>query len=218
MTFIRARRDEQKAERRETILASARLMCMEVGVMNWSLNELGKRASFTKSNLYRYFGSREEILMTLLHEEIVQFSTDFSSKLMGKTLTLKALADSMAETFESQPFLCDLLCVSSTVLEENTEPEKIWEIKCAGFEHEQRVVEAIESATIEMNRDMAEKLSFSAGVIVAGLWPLTRPSAPLRKLMIDNQLDKYSASFGEQLSESLHAQMLGLVHLHSLHS
>lgn len=211
MSFIRARRDDQKAERVEAILTTARQLCQEKGVLDWSLNELGKRANFTKSNIYRYFGSREEILMTLLHQEIATFAKALSATTDNKTLSVNDFSSVMATLFSSQTFLCDLLCVSSTVLEQNVNDDAIWKIKQAGFEYERMVVEAIESSIVDMNNDMAQRVAFGAGVIVAGLWPLTRPSAPIRRLMLDNGNAKYDLDFCTELQKSLAALSMGII-------
>jgi AcrR family transcriptional regulator len=66
MTFQRARSEEQREERRQAILGAAAEMLSEMQVADISLNELSRRAGLAKSNVLRYFESREAILLELL--------------------------------------------------------------------------------------------------------------------------------------------------------
>src|SRR3954467_13025473 len=69
MTFQRARSDEQRAERRRTILATAETMLTEMPVAQLSLNELSRRVGLAKSNVLNYFESREAVLLELVDTE-----------------------------------------------------------------------------------------------------------------------------------------------------
>ena len=65
-TFQRARNEEQRAARRETILLTASAMLEEMPLSELSLNELSRRVGLAKSNVLRYFDSREAVLLELL--------------------------------------------------------------------------------------------------------------------------------------------------------
>src|ERR1700742_1278568 len=65
-TFQRARSDEQRALRSQAILATAAAMLEEMPVADISLNELSRRVGLAKSNVLRYFESREAVLLELL--------------------------------------------------------------------------------------------------------------------------------------------------------
>lgn len=59
MTFQRARSEEQREGRRRAILDTAAAMLTEMPVADLSLNELSRRVGLAKSNVLRYFESRE---------------------------------------------------------------------------------------------------------------------------------------------------------------
>src|SRR5262245_38404227 len=65
-TFQRARSDEQRALRSQAILDTAAAMLEEMPVADISLNELSRRVGLAKSNVLRYFDSREAVLLELL--------------------------------------------------------------------------------------------------------------------------------------------------------
>src|SRR5580698_9178840 len=64
--FQRARNAEQREARRRAILDTAAAMLAEMPVAQVSLNELSRRAGLAKSNVLRYFESREAVLLELL--------------------------------------------------------------------------------------------------------------------------------------------------------
>ena len=66
MAFQRARSEEQREIRRQAILDAAAAMLDVMPVSEVSLNELSRRAGLAKSNVLRYFESREAILLELL--------------------------------------------------------------------------------------------------------------------------------------------------------
>ena len=68
MSFQRARSEDQRAQRRASILAAASGMLTESSVADVSLNELSRRVGLAKSNVLRYFHSREAILLELVSE------------------------------------------------------------------------------------------------------------------------------------------------------
>jgi len=68
--FQRARQPEQREERRAHLLTTARAM-LEGGVdlRALTLNALAREAGMAKSNVYRYFETREALLLELLWAE-----------------------------------------------------------------------------------------------------------------------------------------------------
>jgi AcrR family transcriptional regulator len=83
--FQRARSDEQRAQRREAILETAAAMLTEMPVARVSLNELSRRVGLAKSNVLRYFESREAVLLDLLdaaeREWLDQLDAELSAQL-----------------------------------------------------------------------------------------------------------------------------------------
>jgi AcrR family transcriptional regulator len=68
-TFQRARRPEQKQQRREDIMAAARELALIGGVRGVSLAGIAARAGIDKSALLRYFETREQIFLELTARE-----------------------------------------------------------------------------------------------------------------------------------------------------
>lgn len=76
VAFQRARTDEQREARREHILAVVRELLGERRVADVGLNELSRHVGLAKSNVLRYFGSREAILLELTRREYTAWVDD----------------------------------------------------------------------------------------------------------------------------------------------
>src|ERR1700761_7054875 len=67
-TYQRARRPEQKLERRDAILGAARELALRDGVRSVSLADIAGRVGIHKSALLRYFETREQIFLEVTAE------------------------------------------------------------------------------------------------------------------------------------------------------
>ena len=71
------------AARRLAIMAVARDMLAEKNVGDISLRELSDRVGLAKSNVLRYFDSREAIFLEVLDEEFAAWLGDIEDRLGG---------------------------------------------------------------------------------------------------------------------------------------
>ena len=83
--FQRARTDEQRAARRDAILDVARRLVVDEGVAHVSLNEIAREVGLAKSNVLRYFETREAILLTLLGTEYQEWVATVAAHSAVKT-------------------------------------------------------------------------------------------------------------------------------------
>src|SRR5580700_3743055 len=85
--FQRARNQEQREARRRAILGAAATMLAEMPVAQVTLNELSRRAGLAKSNVLRYFESREAVLLELLdsawQDWLVQLEADLADEVVA---------------------------------------------------------------------------------------------------------------------------------------
>ncbi|QYC45280.1 Transcriptional regulator, TetR family [Nonomuraea coxensis DSM 45129] len=116
--FLRARRPEHKEQRRQAILDAARELAAASGVRTVSLGAVAEAVGLAKSNIVRYFGTREEIYLQLAAEEWLAWSAAVTERL-PETADPDAVVTTLAETLAARPLFCDLLGNTSTSLEHN---------------------------------------------------------------------------------------------------
>src|SRR5437868_3569600 len=125
--FQRARKPEQKDARRRAILDAARKLAVDVGPFELSLNELGRRSGVSKPNIYRYFESREDVLLQLFVLEIEELVADIDRSLvkLRARASIASIARCIANAFLARPLACQLLGMVASILEHNLSVEAI---------------------------------------------------------------------------------------------
>jgi AcrR family transcriptional regulator len=126
MPFQRARSDEQREMRRQAILEAATAMLGEMPVTELTLNELSRRVGLAKSNVLRYFDSREAVLLELLDAFMGAWLEELDVALGSGVDPAAApesraggLATVLSASLAERTVLCDLLGAQGAVLERN---------------------------------------------------------------------------------------------------
>lgn len=122
-TFSRARNEEQRAQRREDILAAATQLLADTRVADLSLNELARRVGLAKSNVLRYFESREAVLLELYGREFASWldalETELDARGTTSARTPESLAAVVASTAAARPVFAELCAAAPGILEHN---------------------------------------------------------------------------------------------------
>ncbi|GAA3560354.1 TetR family transcriptional regulator [Microlunatus spumicola] len=186
MTFQRARSEEQREVRRRTILDAAAAMLEEMPVTDVTLNELSRRVGLAKSNVLRYFDSREGVLLdlfdTFLEEWLVEVSDALADDVdAGRAVPERAerLADVLARTLAGRRALCDLAGTQGGVLEHNVSVEVVVRHKRVTLARLTVAADLLRRHLPELGAD-AERLIFHVVVLAGALAPFSAPPAGVR--------------------------------------
>ena len=177
LPFQRARKPAEQQLRREAILAAAAELFDAEGPQGTGLNAIAAKAGFTKSNVYRYFESREEVLMSLFLSELDGFVGDL--EVGAKACVpgdIAALAQASTDAFLAHPRFCALVGILTSVLEQNVSIAKIIELKRAVTAQNARIAGAVHS---RLPKATLEDCSWAVGMVamlVGGMWPNVTPS------------------------------------------
>jgi AcrR family transcriptional regulator len=177
LPFQRARKPAEQQLRRNAILAAAAELFDAQGPQGAGLNAIAAKAGFTKSNVYRYFESREEVLMSLFLSELESFVGDFERAAAACPIGgIDALAEASTATFLAHPRFCALVAILTGVLEQNVSVEKIIDLKRTVTGFNARIAGAVHS---RLPSATIEDASWAVGMVatlVGGMWPNVTPS------------------------------------------
>ncbi|MEV4106603.1 TetR family transcriptional regulator [Nonomuraea sp. NPDC049695] len=175
--FLRARRPEHKQQRREAILAAARELAVDSGVRNVSLGAVAEAVGLAKSNIMRYFGTREEIFLILAAEEWRQWAAAVTARLevSGDVPVI------LAETLADRPLFCDLLGHTASTLEQNVSVEAARVFKRAVLAVVADLSEQVARVTGLRDGEGVDLVS-AASVLAGALYPVSNPSPTLAEL------------------------------------
>ncbi|WLW58248.1 TetR/AcrR family transcriptional regulator [Streptomyces sp. YU58] len=184
-TFQRARSEEQREIRRRAILDTAAAMLDEMSVGALSLNELSRRVGLAKSNVLRYFESREAVLLELLDRDWRQWTAALPEQLTA-SLTPGAptiqrgqqFAAVLAHSLEQHRVLCDLLSAQAGVLEHNVSADVAARYKRAALDNVAALAELARRHLPELG-DHTDQLCAQAIMVSGAVWTHARPSAAM---------------------------------------
>ncbi|WP_433051427.1 TetR family transcriptional regulator [Dactylosporangium sp. CS-033363] len=227
MAFQRARSDEQRGERRRQILDTAAAMLTEMPVAKLSLNELSRRVGLAKSNVLRYFESREAVLLELLDVEARAWLDHLDEVLVtgeGEALVTgegtvrergDRLAAVLAASLAARPVLCDLTSAHAGVLEHNVSAEVALEHKRATARIYATQADLILRALPELGTADAYRLAATATLITAAAWPYAQPPpALLAAYAADPDVAAMRMDFTDLLRDTLQVTISGLLARH----
>lgn len=210
-TFQRARKPEEREQRREAILAAAAELFDAEGPQGAGLNAIAARAGFTKSNVYRYFESREEVLLSLFLDEMNAFVPALETAIgVCAAGDLDALARGAVETFLARPRLCALISILSSVLEQNISEAAIIALKRAVHILDVRVATALAARLPGASLADCGWAVGMAATLVAGMWPVLHSSPVAAKVLAMPEFADLMPVPERDLARALHALLASI--------
>jgi AcrR family transcriptional regulator len=183
MTFQRARSEEQREIRRRAILDTAAAMLDEMPVAEVALNELSRRVGLAKSNVLRYFESREAVLLDLLDDFLLAWLAELSGELaagVDPRHTAAERADELAEvlsrSLSARTVLCDLFNAQGGVLEHNVSVEVVLRHKRSALDSLRTMVDLVRRHLPELG-DSAQNVCLLTLIMAGALSAYCPPPA-----------------------------------------
>lgn len=176
--FVRARRPEHKEQRRTAILSVARELAAASGVREVSLGDVAAAVGLAKSNVVRYFGTREEIFLVLAVEEWRAWGDDVLARLDKGA----GPVDALAEAFAERPLFCDLLNQTGATLEHNISVPAARDFKRAVNAVNAVLGDAITRALPTLTAGEARELAAQAPMLAGMYYPAANPPRTLAEL------------------------------------
>lgn len=207
--FKRARTDEAKAKRRDDILSACAHVLEERGIDRTTLKAIADQAGVVKSNLYRYFESREEILIRLLLSDLDEVLGQLKA-VSNTPLPLEQGAVIFAHGFSSNPRLCMLFSQLAPTLEHNISGETLIEVKKSLYAHGFQAAELLGQLVPELNAPECEEITQMVVSYIAGAWPITNPGPNLQKIHDLPEFRAHKRSFEQVLQRGVLVIMRGV--------
>jgi AcrR family transcriptional regulator len=218
VTFQRARRPEQVEARRAAILEVASALLAERPVASISLRELSVRVGLAKSNVLRYFDSREAIFLEVLDTtwrawlDVVDVELrDLRPEATAAYARETAVARTVAASLTGQPLLCELISAMAGVLERNISQESARVVKRGTIANTARLAALVARELPALDEERSTRFAGGVFVVVAGLWPLANPTAAVATASAEMGLPHGPDLFANGLSDALVYLLIGLI-------
>jgi AcrR family transcriptional regulator len=205
MNWERARTPDQQEQRSQEILAAAAALFRELTYEDVSLNAIAREAGFAKSNIYRYFTSREEIFLHLYLDDFSEWADDFVEVL--KTLPAETAAERLAEVWldvlMKHERMLDLTPLLGIALERNTSEDALFHFKLNSHQLLGQIINGLMVPLPMMDAQQGGALVMRVHGLIAGLWPFTKPNETMDAVMQRPELSSFTFNIDEFLRDSI---------------
>jgi AcrR family transcriptional regulator len=207
LPFQRARRPDQIEERKEAILLSAVRLFQKNGLENVSLTDIAREVGLAKSNIYRYFESREHIYLVVLQRLASQFEQRLYlplEKFRGRGSVAK-VAEIVTEAYIDSPEYGELVTVVNSVLEKRLTPGLVINFRSVFLDRRKRFAAVLASALPGTTAEKILPFTLHIFLHVPGLWTFCYPRPDSEKLLNELKYRHLKLDFRREMTLFLQA-------------
>lgn len=211
--FIRARSPEHKAQRAAEILSAATLVLDRDGIKGVTLASIATEAGVVKSNLYRYFESREEILfrLMLIESRKLEEAGNVALGAFEGQNDIEGAARAFARIATENSRFCLLISQMAPILEQNISVEKLIELKRETVGILVSVSASLHRAVPDLGEPGAIQVMHTIIFHIAGLWPMANPTQAVLKALEQPDLAFMKLDFEDSLAQTFVLLMKGTI-------
>lgn len=172
------------AARKEEIIQACAKLNETMSFKEITIKEIGAETSFTRTSIYNYFETKEEIFLALLQREYEKWVEDMNA-VMEKTETMSRdeLARTLARTLTDRPRLLRLLSMNLYDMEAASRPERLADFKVAFGASLQAVERMLEKFVPEMDADARRRFLYAFFPFIYGIYPYTTVTEKQKEAM-----------------------------------
>ena len=170
--------------RKEEIIKACAKLYETMSFKEITIKEIGAETSFTRTSIYNYFETKEEIFLALLQKEYELWVADMTSVMENSSaLTRDQLAQTLARTLTDRPRLLRLLSMNLYDMEANSRPERLAEFKVAFGASLNTVDKMLECYLPGMAKESRQMFLYAFFPFIYGIYPYTTVSEKQKKAM-----------------------------------
>jgi len=212
MNWQRARTDENKNERKEAIYKAAFSLFKKNGYDKVSFNGIAAEAGFTKSNMYRYFSSKEEIFLNIFANLFEAWFENYTKQLQGlkENEDIQKFAKAWVSSMMADPDFLDLIPLLMVSLEKNSSFEQLVVFKRLSMGLLYRITLEVSRIYPDIKDEKAFRfLTLSYGA-TANYWAANSHNDALIKIYQMDEFQDLTPNFEADLTESIEIIIKGL--------
>lgn len=170
--------------RKEEIIAACRKLYETMSFKEITLKEIGQQTSFTRTSIYNYFETKEEIFLALFAQEYEYFSRDLDRLCeQNETLTLDELASALAHALERRPLMLKLLSMNMYDMEANSRMERLVAFKTAYGASKDALDRCLKKFVPALDEKGRQTFLYAFLPFVYGLYPYTMVTEKQKQAM-----------------------------------
>lgn len=181
---------EQTNARRDEIINACAKLYETTCFKELTLKDIAKATSFTRTSIYNYFQTKEEIFLALLEREYDLWNRDLSAILEeNEQLTADTFADLLAHSLEKRERLLKLMSMNHYDMESSSRIENLTQFKCAYGRSLQLVTRCVEKFFPAMHVHEVQNFIYIFFPFMFGIYPYTYVTEKQREAMKNAKAD-----------------------------
>ena len=196
MEFKRARTNAQVEERRREIIIACSEIFDKGNVDDVHFKAIGEKTSFARSTIYKYYSTKEEILLDLLLIDVMNWIYDvrkFTDKY--NVLTKEEFCREFTNSYVENDRMLRLMSILYSVLEKNCSLEKLTEFKKDLIGFTVPIYESVQKFFPHSGDEAIMAFISTTSSYVLGLYPSTHLSEKQEKAIEQSGFEYESMSF-----------------------
>ena len=213
MTWQRARTDKQVEARRNEIYKATLSLFEKHGYENVSFNGIAKKANFTKSNMYRYFKSKEDIFLSIFGKMFQTWQEHYVIELkkLNVNESVEVFARTWVDSYLKYPKFLDLVPLLFLSLERNSSYNQLIEFKSMSKELLYQVSLEVVRIYPSLNPDKAFKLINTSFAATSNFWASNFQNETLKRIYEQEKFNFLKPNFKDDLTSSIEIFLRGLL-------
>lgn len=165
---------ERTNARKEEIINACEKLYQTMSFKDITLKEIGKETSFSRTSIYNYFQTKEEIFLALLKREYDAWIRELCEAMESEeTMTDDEIADVLARTLDNHRQLLKIMSMNHYDLEENSRMELLVEFKVSYGNAMKTVMAMLAKFRKDMDIEKRQEFVYSFFPFMFGIYPYT---------------------------------------------
>jgi len=174
MEFRRARTDIQIEKRRQEIIDAVASILENGDIDEINFKAISEMTSIARPTIYKYYNTKEEILLDLLTSDIKEWLSKIESFTQkNQTMTKEGFAEALSSAFSESPRMLKFMSLLSSLFEDNCSMEKLVEFKKEMSHDTHSIFNSMVKFFPEASNDQIEMTMITIMSFVSGLYPMT---------------------------------------------
>lgn len=170
--------------RKDEIISACAELYQKFSFKEITLQKIGDATTFTRTSIYNYFHTKEEIFLALLQREYECWVEEIDAvEKNNSTLTREEFADKLAKSLENREQLLKLMSMNHFDMETNSRIENLIEFKKSYGKSLQAIKRCLDKFFPKMTAIDKENFMYAFFPFVYGIYPYAVVSDSQRQAM-----------------------------------
>ena len=166
--------EELTNARKEEIVNACAALYETMSLRDITLRDIGNKTSFTRTSIYNYFHTKEEIFLALLKREHDAWITDMDEMLRKNTaMDEDAFAEELSRILEKRGCMLKLMSMNIYDMEVNSRMENLVDFKKSYAEAFDTLGKCLQKFFPSMTQEDRKKFLYAFFPFLFGIYPFT---------------------------------------------